>query len=421
MSVNKHKIIVVDKEEELGLRVKEIFENLANYPCTVKWFSALVVDEVKGASCVIIDSRMIKDVKNLVEVLHALSVIRIVITTNELNHPVSSTAIMMGATVFYRHSPVTTLLPKIIDNFKSEKMLKPLTTSQNSPGNPGPGRFSGPITSAAKHFESDRGKFVMFYSPKGGVGKTSVLLNVAMNLAMKKLNVLVLDYSLFGSIRIKLKIDIHNPGLASIIPAMRNNQNHKNFDEIIKRNVYTYNFGENKFDVLTSDNPVSMANLGVEAVEYLNNIIYSLNYDLVLIDTSSDLSRINMALFEMCKDIVMVSTPDISSTWALIQHKELMHNLNLIGKCKIVLNMHHEIYGFLPNELETELQYPLLAVIPENQQVRVHENIGAFTSFNISDPFNIYYRQVAHNIVPIFSSDDIKIAQKKFSFNPFKK
>jgi MinD-like ATPase involved in chromosome partitioning or flagellar assembly len=404
-----NKIVVIDKGEELGQRINELFHNMPNFPCVVKWFPSLVIDEVKGAYCVIIDSRLVKDVKNLIDVLTALSVAKIIVTTSELNSPLSSTVLMMGASLFYRNSPVTTILPKIIDNFKEEKMSGPLNT-----------RISTEKVTKKININSCLGKSVMFYSPKGGTGKTSILLNIAAVLAQKNVNVLVIDYSLFSNVTIKLKINNHEKGISSILSSASKNLDSTQFDEIIRRSIHTYTFSNYSFDVLTSDTPLKMTNISVEIVEYINNIINSLNYDIILIDTSSNLSNLNTALFEMSKEIVVVSTPDICSTWSLIQHKEIMQHLNITSRCKLILNMFGENYNFNTNQLKGELEYEIVSIIPENTQVRHLENKGKLIAQDITLPFNIHYKKLAHALFPVFTPEEITQKSGFFS-NPFKK
>lgn len=408
------KIVVIDKEERFCLNLKESLSNLSSTKHSVDSFSTLVVNRIKGADCVIIDARLVKDPKNIIEVLHALSITKIVLTTDSINHPYTSTAIMMGAKVFYRYSPFTSLFSMVIDGFSPCKMTSPMNATLNSTISD-----ISEIKLSRKSKESSS-KFIMFHSPKGGTGNTSILLNCAIHLGKKGVKVLVLDYSLYANTRTKLSLKQDTLNLTNSIKSLKENLNHETFTNLVLNNLYNYSYSNSSIDVLIVDSPTNLTSIKIEYVEYLHNILQHLDYDCILIDSSSNLSILNIALYHLSNEIFLVSSADISSTWSVIQHSEIMHNLGCSNKCKLILNMLDKSYSNISEEIENNLSYQLIQAFPKNYNIPVLENNSNLVALNPNDPFNTYYKQLAHNIIPVFSIEDMSFAKKSSFFNLFK-
>lgn len=388
------KIVVIDKDEEMGIKLKEIFGNWEGEKLDIKWFSALVIEEIRGAHCVIIDSRLIKDVKNFIEVLKALSVKKIILATDELNHPGSPIATSMGAMVYYRYSPTTTLIYKVFDSYKPKENL---------------------LYVEDKKKDKLTNKLVAIYSPKGGTGKTTLSINLAAQLSQKNSRVLLVDLSTFGNVAVKLKITENTNGIEKILRNLDKTKiNKEELRDVVVSNIYSYTSGAIKFDVLTAAPPIKMENLKVGALEKIIDLIKNLDYDVVLIDTHSDLSNKNLSLFEMVDNIIIVAVPDINSTWNLIQTKTTLNSLGVEEKCKLVMNMHSEDVDFSLGEVETELQYELLSNIPFYKKIKSIENKGSIMALQGNDDINVHYKQVANGILPIFESEELEVSKKGF-------
>jgi MinD-like ATPase involved in chromosome partitioning or flagellar assembly len=398
----QRKIVVIDKDERFGKVLHLASQQISYHPLTVRYFKELIIDECKDAYCVLIDARLIKDIKNMVEIFHALMVHKIVIVTDSINHPYTNDSIMMGTIVFYRHAPITTLFPKIIDGFYPKKMNHPI------PGIPKEQNID--FTKSLPPKASNLSKFITFFSLKGGVGKTSILLNCAISYAQKKQKVLVLDFSSCGSIRSKLKINSSNLFLSNLI--LKGRKENIDMESAIKKSIYHHSFPEGSFDVLTPDTPIHLSNMQIESTEYLYNILQNQGYDLILTDTGSNISSLNISLLQLSDSILLVSTGDISSTWAMIQNSEVIQNLNLNDLCKLVINMENNSYPALREELSNHLPYPIIGSIPTNYMIPSMENKGDFIALNPHDPFHIHYKIIAHDILPVFSSEDMTFNKK---------
>jgi cellulose biosynthesis protein BcsQ len=396
------KIIVIDKDEQFGKVIQLAAQQISVQPMSVHYFKELIIDECKNAHCVMIDTRLIKDIKNIVEVFHALMVQKIVITTDSINHPSTSDSIMMGGIVFYRHSPITTLFPKIIDGFYPKKMSHPLPSLPKE-------QPIDPSKSSSTHLHN-QSKLFTFFSPKGGVGKTSILLNFAISFAQKNQKVLVLDFSHSGSVRSKLKINSTNLFLTNLI--LKGRKEKIDMESAIQNSVYPYTFDGGCFDVLTPDIPIQLANMQPEITEYFYNRLQHLDYDIILTDTGSHISPLNITLLQLSGNIILVTSADISSTWAMIQNSEIMENLALNDRCKLIINMENNSYPTLREELSNHLPYPIMGSIPTHQIIPSMENKGDLISLNPRDPFHMHYKIIAHDILPVFSAEDMNISKQ---------
>lgn len=406
-----YRIVVVDKDEDFGIKVTEIFEGWKNINCEVRWFTSLVVEELHDTNCIIVDSRLVKDVKNFIEIIYALGIKKIVLATNELNHPHSVTAIDMGAMLFYRFSPITTLLYKIFNI---------------SSGDTESIKLANKDASSNSHNNTPQRRNVVFFSPKGGTGKSSLAINLAIQFASKNVRVLLVDFAVFGNIGVKLQIPNPQKGFNTIFSSLKSGGGKfTKLDNLMRNNITTYSRNKIKFDVLPCDFPINMLKVDIESIQYLNTKISELDYDIVLIDTSSQHSKLNSFLFSNATDIVVLATPDSASTWNLIHNVEIMRSLNCDKKCSLVINMFMDDINFVQKEIETEMPYPLISTIPNYQRIRLLENIGDFISFYPNDPMNSYYRQVGHHLLQVFRHDEIlpenKVASSGSGFSLLKK
>lgn len=179
----------------------------------------------------------------------------------------------------------------------------------------------------------NRAKVFTVSSVKGGVGKTTFLLNLAA--VFKRLNkkVLIVDLDLYcgdvaSTLNIPNALDIYN--LFEDI----NNNNFDDFDD------YVTNYTEN-IDVLPSPKDPRFARKINSKV--LDIILYKaqLKYDVILIDTNHILTDINLFAFDYSDQILYILNNDSMN---LKNMKSFVSILNDMGKTnyKIILNESRE-------------------------------------------------------------------------------
>lgn len=225
-------------------------------------------------------------------------------------------------------------------------------------------------------------KAILFYAPQGGTGKTTFALNTSIFCSSSGLKVLLVDMSIFGSIasvkRIPLKGGI---GLTAILTFL--DLDSEKFDEtkmngIIKNSIV--NSGVNKnFDVLLSTNPIKMEAIGENCCKALMESLKKLDYDFIIVDTSSELSEKNMLLFELADYCVIPVIQDVSCGWKMVMFREVMEKCSIDkNKFGVIVNMCSKYSGFNNQEFEKEIGYKLITEVPffqKNYQNRINEGL----------------------------------------------
>ena len=175
-----------------------------------------------------------------------------------------------------------------------------------------------------------KGRSICIYSPKGGVGKTILTMNLAGIFSIKDKRVLIMDLDLFnGGISLLTKKDISNRNI------FRLNEDKKNgvFNSI-EDYVIRYN---NNIDLLCAPKDprdavkILPSNVGklIDEMEYM--------YDYVLIDTSSYLDKINLNVLDEADRILLITTNDLMSI-KNIKNIVTIFKDSLVENFRIILN-----------------------------------------------------------------------------------
>lgn len=146
-------------------------------------------------------------------------------------------------------------------------------------------------------------KIITIFSCKGGVGKTTTLINLAGIYSLMDKKVLIMDLDLnSGGIATSLNVDV-NKTIYNVVDDMGNNR----FDRI-ENYVSKYN---DKIDVLAAPKDPRDA-LKVDS-KYIDLIIMSAmyKYDVILIDTSHNISPISLSALDKSDNTLFMVTNDL--------------------------------------------------------------------------------------------------------------
>lgn len=173
------------------------------------------------------------------------------------------------------------------------------------------------------------GKIITISSVKGGVGKTTLTLNLAGLYFLNKMKVLIIDLDLYaGGIATCLNID-NKKDIYMLVDSLSNNK----YVEL-KDYVTSYNSG---IDILA--NPKDPRDVSKIESKYINKIfeLAKLEYDVILIDTSHLLDEICLMAVDASYMSAYVITNDLVD---LKNMKTLISIFNEMQKTnyKIVLN-----------------------------------------------------------------------------------
>lgn len=150
--------------------------------------------------------------------------------------------------------------------------------------------------------KKDAAKIITIFSCKGGVGKTTTLINLAGIYSLMDKKVLIMDLDLnSGGIATSLNVDV-NKTIYNVVDDMGNNR----FDGI-ENYVSKYN---DKIDVLAAPKDPRCA-LKVDS-KYIDLSIMSAmyKYDVILIDTSHNISPISLSALDKSDNTLFMVTND---------------------------------------------------------------------------------------------------------------
>ena len=146
------------------------------------------------------------------------------------------------------------------------------------------------------------GKVITITSRKGGVGKTTTLLNFAgvySNLGKK---VLIIDLDLYAS---SIAVSLNLKNKKTIYNLVLDIQNNK-FSEV---NDYTEKYNDNIFILTSSNDPRVASHIETRYIEQIINMVKH-NFDVVLIDTSHILSDLNLVIYDNSDTILNIMSND---------------------------------------------------------------------------------------------------------------
>jgi len=389
-----NKVVIVGFCDDFFEEMKSIFTQTGlDIPEIMKVES---LENIKDAfaECIIINGNQIKDMKNVITEFKKETV-KIIIVFDTLNNPFSQAAVLMGADVFYRYAPMTALLNKIYGSTESSTEY--------------PEKQELEVLSQEK-----KQKILAVCSSKGGTGKTTLSANIAIQYANKGLKVLVVDMAQYGNIGLKFRIIHRGTGLSGITTAIENAGDNLQFLELtgkIKESVYKYELDGSNMEILIAASPVKMESIGSKEVEAIIKGIRKMDYDVVIIDTSSELSQRNLAVLELSDEIILVASPELACGWNLLQMKDIIKSVGIKSKVSLVINRYAKASGFYCKELEAELEYPLICVVPECIDIQLASNAGQLIGFNKKHWVNVFYRKIAHHCMPVFDKKEIRLSR----------
>lgn len=145
---------------------------------------------------------------------------------------------------------------------------------------------------------------ITIFGTKGGVGKTTIAVNLAVELSRKNMRVMILDLDLlFGDSHMFLGLD-----LKETIVELLQEQKVPTFDSIRK---YFLLHSSGVQVLCAPSSPEFSENVSASQIEPILNILRA-NYDYIIIDTSSEFSELNLYLLEEANVVLYITGLDFS-------------------------------------------------------------------------------------------------------------
>ena len=206
-------------------------------------------------------------------------------------------------------------------------------------------------------------EIVTVFGTKGGVGKTTLAVNLAMHLAKKKKKVVLLDLDLqFGDVAIFLNLYPKHT-IAELI------QEGDSFDLDLLENYLTPH--DSGLKVLAAPGRPEYAELitAAHAEEIIN--VLKAEYDYIIVDTPPLFNDINLAVLDMCTQVLLVLGMDLATIKNTKLSLEVLTILNHRDKIKLILNRASDDIGITIAQAEETLDFDVMAKVPSEGRVVV--------------------------------------------------
>lgn len=221
-------------------------------------------------------------------------------------------------------------------------------------------RVTGGAVAKDAHREVMEGKILTVFSPKGGIGCTTIAINVAVAMAEKGNKTLLIDGSLqFGDVAVMLDLK----STTSIIDLAERTGD---IDQDLISSVLQEH-KESGLKVLLAPPRPEMAELVrpddfKAVVEILRQM-----FDYIVIDTSSSLDDLNLVMLDVADRILLITRQSLPSLKNVSRFFDLSEYLEYEqGKVIMVVNHASKKLSISVKDIEDTLKWPAAAVIPED-------------------------------------------------------
>ncbi|AUI49658.1 AAA family ATPase [Arthrobacter crystallopoietes] len=217
---------------------------------------------------------------------------------------------------------------------------------------------------------AEQGLVIGIFSPKGGVGKTTIAANLAVGLGkIAPMNVAVVDLDLqFGDISSALYLDPEHTMVDAVSnPASQDSMVLKAFLTVHPANIYA---------LCAPKDPVSADLITADQVTHvLQQLTAQFKY--VVVDTGPGLTEHTLAALEQCTDAVWVAGMDVSSVRSLRTGLDVLRKLELTPDTRhVVLNFADAKSGLSVQDIEASLAAPIDIAIPRSKALSYSANRG---------------------------------------------
>jgi len=231
---------------------------------------------------------------------------------------------------------------------------------------------------AREHLDRS-GSVITLFSPKGGVGRSTIAVNVAVAAAQDGRKVALVDGSLqFGDIAVMLNLDPRRRSLADLVPEME-----AGVPESLDGALVHHDSG---IDVLLAPPTPETAELLTPA--YMRGVLARLrsDHDLVIVDTPPVLNDMVLMMLDVADRIVAVLTLEITNIRNLRVFLEVARQLGYDdGRLCLALNRADSSLGIRVADVERSLGRKLdHSIVSDGRSVVYALNRGV--PFVISNP-----------------------------------
>jgi pilus assembly protein CpaE len=213
---------------------------------------------------------------------------------------------------------------------------------------------------AAMGHSRDAGKVLSFFGCKGGVGTTTLAVNLAYALTRLKKKVLLIDnHAEFGHVCLYLGLDGNRYHFHELI------RNVNRLDSELLRGFIAKHPSD--LDVLSSpESHDPNRSIDPDALERTIEFLRG-EYDYVILDCEANLNEVNLAVMDRSDEICLVATPEIGAVRDLSRYIDnLSRNEQATTKLHIIINRHSSNGAIGVEQIEKAIRVPVETRISNN-------------------------------------------------------
>jgi pilus assembly protein CpaE len=207
-----------------------------------------------------------------------------------------------------------------------------------------------------------QGKVIMFYSPKGGTGCTTLAVNTAVALCNEETRVVIVDASLqFGDVALFLNEQGKNT-ILDLAPRA------DELDPSIVEEVMIKHAVSGVHILASPSRPEHGEKVNPDQFTKLLRYLRQL-YAYIIVDSSSYLNDVTLSVLDVAEMVVLVTAQDIPSIKNDRLFLDLLLTLSIpVDKVGLVLNKYDKRIAILPEKIGENLKQPVIAVIPLDEK-----------------------------------------------------
>jgi pilus assembly protein CpaE len=209
---------------------------------------------------------------------------------------------------------------------------------------------------------SAQGKIIMFYSPKGGTGCTTLAVNVAVALCNEETRVVIVDANLqFGDVALFLNEQGKNT-ILDLAPRV------DELDPGIVEEVVIKHAVSGVHILASPSRPEHGEKVSPDQFSQLLRYLRQL-YAYVVVDTSTYVNDITLSVLDVADAVVLVTVQDIPSIKNDRIFLDLLLTLSIpVEKVSLVMNKYDKRIAILPEKVGENLKHAVAAIIPLDER-----------------------------------------------------
>ncbi|MCL4867918.1 MAG: response regulator [Anaerolineae bacterium] len=263
-----------------------------------------------------------------------------------------------------------------------------------------PQSFTGPQTpgTVAAAPQIRQGKVIAVYSPKGGIGCTTIATNLAVALAQQDKETLIIDGSLqFGDVAVMLNMR-PTTSIVDLIERVSDLD-----PDLVSSVVLKHKSGAKA--LLAPTRPEMAELVTTEHIEPLISRL-RLMYEYIIIDTASALTPITLAWLDTADKVCLIANQGLPSLTNASRYFDLAGQLGYeMGKVLLVINEANPKRGISIKDVSDTLKRPVFITIPTDGptvEMAIDQGVPIVIGNLQRRPSGVALTEMAEKVIDLF-------------------